>query len=315
MTYQSHDGTESTSASARKLERINLPQDLSGKSVLDIGCNEGFFCAEAHRRGATNVVGIDIQRPALEFARSRYGSLPGVSFEERRWTDLPRGPFDVVLWLSAMHYELDPARIFSLIKRELAPNGLFILECGVYPVRDIPMMVPFPRPNDRPIYPTHPALRNMLSGWSCREVAAGEKVPGDDTPRHVFHCRPALPTVMLVVGNSESGKSTFTHLVDNQATKTIALDRFLTALWHSRYQPTPLDKFVKERCDPNNLERLFKEIDEAGFTDEYINLLVSTIVPTDGLVIIEGYTTPKQSDALIAKLRGKAIVWSSTRAA
>src|SRR4029077_12473449 len=37
-----------------------VPRDLSGKSVLDIGCNSGFFGMEMKKRNADRVVGIDI---------------------------------------------------------------------------------------------------------------------------------------------------------------------------------------------------------------------------------------------------------------
>ncbi len=36
-----------------------LPEDLTGKSVLDIGCNAGFYAMELKRRGADRVVGTD----------------------------------------------------------------------------------------------------------------------------------------------------------------------------------------------------------------------------------------------------------------
>ncbi len=39
-----------------------LPKDLSGKSVLDVGCNAGFYSFEAKRRGAAQVLGVDGQR-------------------------------------------------------------------------------------------------------------------------------------------------------------------------------------------------------------------------------------------------------------
>lgn len=42
-----------------KLPYYGLPDDLTGKRVLDIGCAEGFFSFEAERRGAREVVGID----------------------------------------------------------------------------------------------------------------------------------------------------------------------------------------------------------------------------------------------------------------
>ncbi len=42
-----------------KLPYYGLPDDLTGKRVLDIGCAEGFFSFEAERRGAREVIGID----------------------------------------------------------------------------------------------------------------------------------------------------------------------------------------------------------------------------------------------------------------
>src|SRR5438105_293753 len=46
-----------------------LPNDLSGKTVLDIGCNAGFYSFEMKRRGADRVVGIDSDEKYLEQAR------------------------------------------------------------------------------------------------------------------------------------------------------------------------------------------------------------------------------------------------------
>jgi len=42
-----------------KLPYFGLPEDLTGKRVLDIGCAEGFFSFEAEKRGAREVIGID----------------------------------------------------------------------------------------------------------------------------------------------------------------------------------------------------------------------------------------------------------------
>jgi tRNA (mo5U34)-methyltransferase len=46
-----------------------LPADLQGKSVLDIGCNGGFYAIEMKRRGADRVVGIDQEATYLAQAR------------------------------------------------------------------------------------------------------------------------------------------------------------------------------------------------------------------------------------------------------
>jgi tRNA (mo5U34)-methyltransferase len=45
----------------QKFQRFaaSLPADLTGKGVLDIGCNAGFYSFEMKRRGAARVVGLD----------------------------------------------------------------------------------------------------------------------------------------------------------------------------------------------------------------------------------------------------------------
>src|SRR3954447_16226773 len=46
-----------------------IPHDLTGMSVLDIGCNGGFYSIEMKRRGAARVIGIDSDERYLAQAR------------------------------------------------------------------------------------------------------------------------------------------------------------------------------------------------------------------------------------------------------
>src|SRR5947209_18417126 len=46
-----------------------LPKDLQGHTVLDIGCNAGFYAIEMKRRGADRVVAIDTEDEYLRQAR------------------------------------------------------------------------------------------------------------------------------------------------------------------------------------------------------------------------------------------------------
>lgn len=45
-----------------------VPLDMSGMSVLDIGCNAGFVSFQAADRGATDVVGIDLKQGYIDQA-------------------------------------------------------------------------------------------------------------------------------------------------------------------------------------------------------------------------------------------------------
>src|SRR5947207_1590975 len=61
----------------------SIPVDLHGLSVLDIGCNAGFYSLEMKRRGASRVVGIDSDDGYL--AQARFAAeVSGADIEFRR---------------------------------------------------------------------------------------------------------------------------------------------------------------------------------------------------------------------------------------
>lgn len=89
-----------------------LPADLTGKSLLDVGCAEGDFCFEAERRGAADIVGCEIKRSRWEIAiheRDNRGS--GARFYLGPIEDhleLLRQDFDIVLALNVLHHLQNP---------------------------------------------------------------------------------------------------------------------------------------------------------------------------------------------------------------
>jgi tRNA (mo5U34)-methyltransferase len=48
---------------------VAIPDDLRGKTVLDVGCNAGFYALEMKKRGADRVLGIDSSDHYLKQAR------------------------------------------------------------------------------------------------------------------------------------------------------------------------------------------------------------------------------------------------------
>src|SRR5687768_9381221 len=71
MAYQSHADKPGVSKSDEKLAALHMPASLIGKRVLDLGCNEGFFCFDAKRRGAARVVGVDRNEGFINTANER----------------------------------------------------------------------------------------------------------------------------------------------------------------------------------------------------------------------------------------------------
>jgi len=110
--------------SEKRLRRIQLPQDLRGKSVLDIGCNEGFFAFEAERRGAAYVLAIDSDVAARKkFHVVKHLLKSNVEFLFLSVTDLDErrvGRFDVTLFLSVFHHLKYP---FGALDRVAAVTG------------------------------------------------------------------------------------------------------------------------------------------------------------------------------------------------
>jgi SAM-dependent methyltransferase len=314
-TYQSHgDSSESISDTKRKLARLQLPESLAGKRVLDIGCNEGYFCSLAAERGAIEVLGIDFVAANIEFATQRY-AREGVRFLQQSWAELPEGPFDLILWVSAMHYELDPRSIVKAIASRLAPDGLLVLECGVMmlPGRSF---VPVPRIADTRWYPSRDFLIDgILAGFSVRQVAEPEIADGDFVPRAVFHCRKALPTIILLRGGTGEGKTTLVERLRDSATKVIELDVIVSRMGQNPYPHDPFEKFMVSNYDPTDLTRIYHGIDESPFARQYAEWLSSAVAATDDVVIFEGYISDKQCALIEQSLRHKALVWDMTRIA
>jgi tRNA (mo5U34)-methyltransferase len=90
-----------------------IPEDLSGKSVLDIGCNAGFFSVAAKQRNAGYVLGIDASPGFLRQAEFVKDAL-GLEIEYKNMSiyELPSlaRTFDIVLCLGVIYHCTDPFR-------------------------------------------------------------------------------------------------------------------------------------------------------------------------------------------------------------
>lgn len=98
----------------------NLPRDLSGKRVLDIGCNAGFYSFALAERGA-EVLGIDSDPRYLRQARWAQDVLgvSSVRFEEISVYDVDRldGNFDIVFFMGVFYHLRHPLLALDLVAR------------------------------------------------------------------------------------------------------------------------------------------------------------------------------------------------------
>jgi tRNA (mo5U34)-methyltransferase len=107
--------------------RNAIPENLNGKSVLDIGCNAGFYSFEMKRRGAERVVGIDTDEHYLRQARFA-AEMKGVRVEFRRmpvWDVAALGEkFDLVIFMGVLYHLRHPLLALDLIHEHVAKDLL-----------------------------------------------------------------------------------------------------------------------------------------------------------------------------------------------
>ncbi len=104
-----------------------IPSDLSGRTVLDIGCNGGFHAIEMKRRGAAHVVGIDYDEDYLAQARFAAEVL-GLEIEFRQLSvyDIARlgERFDLVLFMGVFYHLRHPLLALDLIREHVVEDLL-----------------------------------------------------------------------------------------------------------------------------------------------------------------------------------------------
>ena len=106
----------------------HLPASLAGKSVLDIGCNAGFYSIEMKRRGAERVVGIDSDERYLEQARLATEVLEFDGIEFRKLDVYNVGAlgekFDFVIFMGVLYHLRHPLLALDLIREHVARDML-----------------------------------------------------------------------------------------------------------------------------------------------------------------------------------------------
>jgi tRNA (mo5U34)-methyltransferase len=123
-----------------------LPEDIRGKSVLDVGCNAGFYAIEAKRRGAAHVLGVDAQRIHIRQALFVREVLElEIGFRRMSVYDLTPhtvGQFDITLALGLIYHCKHFVQALENLCR--VTRDLLIIETAIYPPEK--GVEPFPHP-------------------------------------------------------------------------------------------------------------------------------------------------------------------------
>ena len=151
----------------------HLPQNMQGQTLLDIGCNAGFYVFEAKRRGATRVVGVDGQRQHVRqalFVRKILGL--DVEFRRLNVYELDQhsiGQFDITLALGLVyhlkHLVLALENLYKVTRR------LLIVETAIMPPDKTPQSFSHPLGNTQmqlhplAIVENPPQAKEQVCNW------------------------------------------------------------------------------------------------------------------------------------------------------
>ena len=101
---------------------------VKGKNCLDIACGGGFGSNYLVEKGAKNVIGVDISKDAINYAKKKYGENRSLHFIRANATDLPfpDNTFDIIVSFETIEHIKEYEKFLSECKRCLRKKGFFI---------------------------------------------------------------------------------------------------------------------------------------------------------------------------------------------
>jgi methionine biosynthesis protein MetW len=110
----------------RKEKILSLLGDVSGKTILDVGCAGGYFGEELKKRGAREVSGVDISARSVTEAQKRIDKAFVVDIQSEK-TSFPDNYFDNIIFSEVIEHLLFPEKALQELRRILKKDGVLII--------------------------------------------------------------------------------------------------------------------------------------------------------------------------------------------
>jgi tRNA (mo5U34)-methyltransferase len=170
MTAPEHFLGDFPRAKWARFEHV-VPPDLRGKTVLDVGCNAGFYAIEMKRRGAERVVGIDTDDAYLEQARFA-ARVCGVDLELRKTSVYEVATlgerFDLVLFMGVLYHLRHPLLALDLLHDHVVRGELLFQSLVRGPAEVCPLEDDYPFEEtaifEQPGYPRMQFVERRFAG-------------------------------------------------------------------------------------------------------------------------------------------------------
>jgi tRNA (mo5U34)-methyltransferase len=154
-----------------QLVQARLPHDLQGATVLDVGCNGGFFSIQMKKRGASRVVAVDHDPRYLaqaEFAACVENAA--IEFHCLSVYDIEklREKFDIVLFMGVLYHLRYPLLALDLLAKHSVRGQLIFQSMIRGSGHDSPLAPDYPFTEeemfDRPDFPKAHFIERRYAG-------------------------------------------------------------------------------------------------------------------------------------------------------
>ena len=114
-----------------------LLPDLSGKTVVDLGCGTGIFTFLLEQYAPKSITGIDLSEEMLAIAENKAiqkkSKAKFVSYDAAKCTEVISEPVDFIFSSTTSHYIEDLSVLFENVSKSLKPGGECIFSV-IHPV-------------------------------------------------------------------------------------------------------------------------------------------------------------------------------------
>jgi tRNA (mo5U34)-methyltransferase len=182
----------------RRLRLLQIPEDLTGKSVLDIGAWDGYFSFELERRGAARVLAVDTwggdgkALDCLLLAREQFKSR--IEYKRINADDLSPeevGTFDLVFCAGVLYHLRHPLHTLERIRS--VTKGMLIVETNslIPAVHEHMPLISFFPGDDDPIIASHKEFAWREGAFPTQSWVA-YALTAAGFPRHEFVYTPSF---------------------------------------------------------------------------------------------------------------------------